>query len=117
MIEIDQAQNEPDIGTSTISTDGGYFNISSVSTGDSVGYAILNSATQNVNAVLRAGLIAGPNYAIINSYDSTGTLIGFFTIENVNGGIKVTTTPPNDNNDNTIFVHDYRAWYLNTQYK
>ena len=81
MIEIDQAQNEPDIGTSTISTDGGYFNISSVSTGDSVGYAILNSATQNVNAVLRAGLIAGPNYAIINSYDTSNSLIGFLRLK------------------------------------
>jgi hypothetical protein len=101
MIEIDQAQNEPDIGTSTISTDGGYFNISSVSTGDSVGYAILNSATQNVNAVLRAGLIAGPNYAIINSYDTSNSLIGFFAIENTSSGIRVTTTSPNDGNNYT----------------
>lgn len=101
MIEIDQAQNEPDIGTSTISTDGGYFNISSVSTGDSVGYAILNSATQNVNAVLRAGLIAGPNYAIINSYDTSNSLIGFFAIENTSNGIRVTTTSPNDGNNYT----------------
>ncbi|MBT7895460.1 MAG: fibronectin type III domain-containing protein [Flavobacteriales bacterium] len=100
-IEIDQAQNEPDIGTSTISTDGGYFNISSVSTGDSVGYAILNSATQNVNAVLRAGLIAGPNYAIINSYDTSNSLIGFFAIENTSTGIRVTTTSPNDGNNYT----------------
>jgi|TARA_B110000263_G_scaffold131357_1_gene114191 hypothetical protein len=101
MIEIDQAQNEPDIGTSTITTDGGYFNISSVSTGDSVGYAILNSASQNVNAVLRAGLIAGPNYAIINSYDTSNSLIGFFAIENTSTGIKVTTTSPNDGNNYT----------------
>ena len=101
MIEIDQAQNEPDIGTSTISTDGGYFIISSVSTGDSVGYAILNSATQNVNAVLRAGLIAGPNYAIINSYDTSNSLIGFFAIENTSTGIRVTTTSPNDGNNYT----------------
>ena len=101
MIEIDQAQNEPDIGTSTITTDGGYFNISSVSTGDSVGYAILNSASQNVNAVLRAGLIAGPNYAIINSYDTSNSLIGFFAIENTSSGIRVTTTSPNDGNNYT----------------
>jgi|TARA_B110000116_G_scaffold264898_1_gene273312 hypothetical protein len=101
MIEIDQAQNEPDIGTSTITTDGGYFNISSVSTGDSVGYAILNSASQNVNAVLRAGLIAGPNYAIINSYDTSNSLIGFFAIENTSTGIRVTTTSPNDGNNYT----------------
>ena len=56
----------------------GVFDISSISTGDSVGYAILSSSTQNVNSTLRAGLIVGINYAIINSFDSNGDLIGFF---------------------------------------
>jgi hypothetical protein len=101
MVLITQTQNEPDIGNSTITTDGGYFDITSVSTGDSVGYAILNSATQNVNAVLRAGLIAGPNYAIINSFDTSNSLIGFFAIENTSSGIRVSSTSPNDGNNYT----------------
>ena len=101
MVLITQTQNEPDIGNSTITTDGGYFDITSVSTGDSVGYAILNSATQNVNAVLRAGLIAGPNYAIINSFDTSNSLIGFFAIENTSSGIRVNSTSPNDGNNYT----------------
>ena len=96
-----QAQNEPDIGTSTITSDGGYFNIQSLSMGDSVGYAIMNTSTQTISATLKAGIIAGQNYAIINSYDSTGSLIGFFAIENVNGGIKVSSTSPNDGNNYT----------------
>jgi hypothetical protein len=100
-LTVTQSAYEPDIGISTITSNGGYFDISSISMGDSVGYAIMTTTTQNISAVLRAGIIAGQNYAIINSYDSTGSLIGFFTIENDNGGIKVTTTTPNDNNDYT----------------
>ena len=100
-IVIDQATNEPDIGTSTITTDGGYFDISSVSAGDSVGYAILNSSSQNISTVLRVGLIAGSNYAIINSFDTANNLIGFFAIENISNGIRVTTTSPNDGNNYT----------------
>ena len=96
-----QSINEPDIGTSTITSDGGYFNIQSLSMGDSVGYAIMILATQTISATLEAGFIAGQNYAIINSYDNTGSLIGFFSIENTNGGIKVSSTSPNDGNNYT----------------
>ena len=96
-----QTINEPDIGTSTISSDGGSFNIQSLSMGDSVGYAIMNTSTQTISATLKAGIIAGLNYAIINSYDSAGTLIGFFAIENLNGGIRVSSTSPNDGNNYT----------------
>jgi hypothetical protein len=96
-----QSLNQPDIGTSTITSDGGSFNIQSLSMGDSVGYAIMNTSTQTISATLKAGIIAGQNYAIINSYDSTGALIGFFAIENVNGGIKVSSTSPNDGNNYT----------------
>ena len=98
---VSQLLNEPDIGTSTITSDGGSFNIQSLSMGDSVGYVIMNTSTQVISATLKAGIIAGQNYAIINSYDTTGALIGFFAIENENGGIKVSSTSPNDGNDYT----------------
>ena len=98
---VSQSLNEPDIGTSTITSDGGNFNIQSLSMGDSVGYAIMNTTTQTIAATLKAGLIPTQNYAIINSYDSTGSLIGFFSIENSNGGIKISSTSPNDNNNYT----------------
>ncbi len=100
-LNASQIQNEPDIGTSTITSNGGYFDIQSVATGDSVGYAIMNTSTQNISTTLRVGIIAGQNYAIINSYDSLGVLIGFFAIENVYGGIKVSSTSPNDGNNYT----------------
>jgi len=98
---VSQSINEPDIGTTTITSDGGSFNIQSLSFGDSVGYAIMNTTTQIIQVSLKAGFIAGQNYAVINSYDSLGALIGFFTIENTNGGIKVSSTSPNDNNNYT----------------
>ena len=101
ILNASQAQNEPDIGTSTITSDGGYFDIQSVAIGDSVGYAIMNTSTQTILTTLRVGLIAGQNYATINSYDSTGAFIGFFAIENVNGGIKVSSASPNDGNNYT----------------
>jgi len=100
-LEVIQSTYEPDIGTSTITSNGGYFDIGTLNTGDSVGYAVMTTSSQSVNAVLKAGIIAGQNYALINSYDSTGSLMGFFSIENHNGGIRVTTTTPNDNNDYT----------------
>lgn len=100
-IIITQLQNEPDIGTSTITTDGGYFDIGSISFGDSVGYANFSSLNQNIESTLTAGLIVGPNYAIINSYDTSNSLIGFFAIENTTSGVRVSTTSPNDGNNYT----------------
>ena len=101
LVQINQSTNEPDIANSTITTDGGYFDIASVNTGDSVGYAVFNSSSQNINSTLRAGLIAGPNYVIINSFDSNGDLIGIFAIENTSSGVRVSTTSPNDGNNYT----------------
>lgn len=100
-LKVMQDINEPDIGTSIIESDGGYFNINSISTGDSVGYATMTTTSQSIYAQLKAGIIIGQNYATINSYDSTGSLIGFFIIENNNGGIKITSTSPNDGNNYT----------------
>ena len=98
---VSQSLNEPDIGTSIITSDGGYFNIQTLSTGDSVGYALMNTSTQTISATLKAGITAGQNYATINSYDSSGNLLGFFEIENENGGIKISSTSPNDFNNYT----------------
>jgi len=100
-LNASQTQNEPDIGVSTITSDGGHFDIQSVVMGDSIGYAIMNTSTQTILTTLRMGVIAGQNYAIINSYDSLGALIGFFAIENVSGGIKISSTSPNDGNNYT----------------
>ena len=97
---ITQAANEPDIGTSEITSDGGYFDLGLFSTGDSVGYAIMTTSNQTIESTLRYGINLG-SLAIINSYDTSGTLIGFFTIENTSVGIKVSSTSPNDGNNYT----------------
>ena len=100
-MNLTQAADEPDIGNSIITSDGGYFDIGSINSGDSIGYAIMTTSNQIIEAELRTGIILGNNYAIVNSYDSTNTLIGFFTIENQNGGIKISSSTPNDGNNYT----------------
>ena len=101
-LQITQASNEPDIGSGSITSDGGYFNLTSLGIGDSVGHATMTTATQSINTVLRVGITLGQNYAVINSYDSLGYLIGFFTIENQNGGVNIQLPgSPNDGNNYT----------------
>jgi len=100
-LNVAQSTNEPDIGTSIITSSGGYFDINSINSGDSIGYANLTTSFQSISATLRVGIILGQNNAIINSYDNSGSLIGFFTISNENGGIKVSSTTPNDGNNYT----------------
>ena len=118
-LEITQSSNEPDIGSGTISSDAGYFDLLPFSIGDSVGYASMTTATQTINSVLRIGIILNQNYAIINSYDSLGYLIGFFTIENENGGVKVQLPgSPNDGNNYTSgYVSDiyFNDLFVNPQ--
>tara|TARA_B100001250_G_scaffold95218_1_gene79558 strand:+ start:4884 stop:5885 length:1002 start_codon:yes stop_codon:yes gene_type:complete len=101
-LRITQDANEPDIGTGTIISDGGFFNINSINSNDSVGYATMTTSFLNITTVLRAGIVLGQNYATINSYDSSGALIGFFTIENESTGVKVEVLgSPNDGNNYT----------------
>ena len=100
-LNVSQATNEPDIGTSTITSDGGFFDINSINIGDSIGYASLTTGTQTISATLKPGVILSQNYATINSYDDSGSLIGFFVISNENGGVKITSTTPNDGNNYT----------------
>jgi hypothetical protein len=58
---VSQSLNELDIGTSIITSDGGYLNIQTLSTGDSVGYVLMNNSTQTISATLKAGITAGQN--------------------------------------------------------
>lgn len=100
-LNLSQNPNEPDIGNSTIVSDEGYFNISSLSINDSIGFGSLTTCSQIINSVLKVGFISGQNYALINSYDPNGNLIGLFSIENSLPGIKVSSISPNDGNSYT----------------
>ena len=97
---LSQTANEPDIESSTLTSDKGSFDLNSMNIGDSVGYAILTTNSQTINASLRATLVF-TNYAMIQANDSSGGIVGFFTIENLNPGIKVSSTSPNDGNNYT----------------
>ena len=105
LLTVSQDANEPDIETSYITSDGGSFNIGSLSSNDSVGYANLtttiNTTSLTISLSLKVGLITSQNSAIINAYDSIGSLVGFFTIENISNGVQVTTSSPNDGNNYT----------------
>ena len=101
LLTVSQNADEPDIGTSTITSDGGSFNISSLSFGDSVGYANLITSFQTISLSLKVGIVSSQNSAIINYYDNTGAIVGFFTIENLSNGVQVTTSSPNDGNNYT----------------
>mgnify|MGYP001264284754 CR=1 FL=1 len=101
LLTVSQNADEPDIGTSTITSDGGSFNISSLSFGDSVGYANLITSLQTISLSLKVGIVSSQNSAIINYHDNTGAIVGFFTIENISGGVKVSSSSPNDGNSYT----------------
>ena len=105
LLTVSQDANEPDIEISYITSDGGSFNIGALSPNDSVGYANLtttiNTTSLTMSLSLKVGLITSQNSAIINAYDSIGSLVGFFTIENISNGVQVTTSSPNDGNNYT----------------
>lgn len=96
-----QVLNEPDIDSTIFWSNKGYFEISSLSAGDTVGDAVYTSNFLNFNATLSVWFTLGPNYAAINSIDSTGSTMGFFIIENLVNGIKVSSGSPNDGNNHT----------------
>ena len=100
-LTLSQSNNEPDIETSLITSDGGYFNIMSLSVNDTIGHSSLNTASQTISCILKVGFIAGQNYAIINSVDTSNNLIGFFSIQNETSGVKISSTSPNDGNNYT----------------
>lgn len=96
-----QQQNEPDISTSVFFSDKGYFDMSNISSGDTLGNASYSSAVISFSSLIVLDFKLGPNYAKIDMIDSIGDLVGFFVIENLSSGIKVTTMGPNDGNNYT----------------
>ena len=91
-INVSQDPNEPDMSTSSFTSDGGYFNITSMSVGDTVGSASMsaNGGLLNFNTVLLVSSIISSNQAILQSIDlNTGLVLGTFTIANISGGINI----------------------------
>ena len=103
-INVSQDPNEPDMSTSSFTSDGGYFNITSMSVGDTVGSAIMsaNGGTLSFNTILIVSSIISSNQAILQSTDiNTGFSLGTFTISNISGGINILGQSVPDNNNVT----------------
>jgi hypothetical protein len=101
LIKTSQLNNEPDIASSKVYSNGGSFELTNIAIGDSVGHSILNTNTQTINATLKYGGQIGLDIYQINVYNSFGMLIGTFNIENKNPGISVLSVSPNDGNNYT----------------
>ena len=104
-INVSQDPNEPDISTSLFTSDGGYFDIQSLSVGDTVGSAVMSAAggSLNFNTDLIVSSIISSNQAIIQSFDiNTGLSLGTFTISNVSGGINILVQSIPDGNNVTL---------------
>jgi hypothetical protein len=100
-IRASQIQDEPDIASTVFWSDKGQFEISILNGGDTVGDASYTSNFLNFNSTMVVDFTLGPNYAKIDLIDSLGVTMGFFLIENLSGGIKVSSIGPNDGNNYT----------------
>ena len=100
-IDVSQDAGETDIASSLFTSDAGSLELSSVSTGDTLGSATMTLYSGvTVNSTLIVG--ATSSYStIVLSVDNSGTL-GSFTLRNLSsGGIEITATSPGDGNTTT----------------
>ena len=101
-ISVSQDPNEPDMSTSLFSSNGGFFTISLLTVGDTVGSATMQAGNFNFSTVLVVSSIISSNQAIIQSINTlTGLSLGTFTISNVAGGINIIAQSVPDNNNVT----------------
>ena len=98
ILDISQDAGEIDMASALFTTDGGSFDISSLSTGSMVGTATVSAGANSYTADLFVNSISG-NTATIEDNLSLNT----FLIENLSsGGVSISTTSPGDNNYTTI---------------
>ena len=77
-IIAEQIQNEPDIASSVFSSDKGYFEINTLTSGDVLGNASYTSSFLNFTASLVLDFTLGPNYAKIDMIDTCWSNNGIF---------------------------------------
>jgi hypothetical protein len=102
-IHVDQDVGETDIDASVFTSDAGTFNLSALSTGDTVGMASLNFNSGNfVSTDLIVGATSNISSVILSIDASNGSTLGSFTMSNSsNGGVLITATSPGDGNSTT----------------
>lgn len=116
IFEIEQGLNEPDMASTAIFSDGGSFDIASLSLLENVGYAdmMVGGGFANYSYTLFVGQIVSDDEAVISMQNNDTWMIdGSFTIQNENGGIKIIQQIPNEDdnsyttgNESTIVLED-----------
>ncbi len=101
-IMVSQDSGEVDMSTGLLTSNAGYFDITSYNVGDTIGTANLfaGGGSITLNTYIMISSIISNNQAIVQSCDTLQGCIGSFTITNsTNGGIEILTqTVPDGNN-------------------
>ena len=97
-IDVSQDAGEIDMATSLFTTDGGSFDLASLSVGAMVGYATVSVGSNSYTADLFVDNVTGTTATIIENLTSNT-----FLIENLSsGGVSISSTSPGDNNYTTL---------------
>ena len=103
-ITVSQDSFEVDIDTAFFTSDAGYFYLSILSVGDTVGLATMILNLASFDADLIVGAIISSDEVIIDAYDQlTGVYLGSFVLRNLlGGGIEIISYSPDDGNVSTM---------------
>jgi len=103
-ITVSQDPYEVDMDTANFSSDGGSFTISTMSVGDTIGFASLSAGPNSFTTDLLVSSIVSSNQVIVESIDiNSGLVLGTFDISNnLTGGVSVIATSPADGNNITL---------------
>ena len=99
-ITVSQDLFEVDMDTATFISDGGFFLLSSVNNGDTIGTATMSLNLSSFNTNLIVSNIISSNEITVEAIDQlTGAVLGSFTIKNIiGGGIEIMAISPDDGN-------------------
>ena len=102
-ISVIQDTNQVDMDTAIFVSDGGFFTISTMNTGDNIGFAIMTLYLNTFTADLIVNNIISSSEVIVEAVDQlTGTILGNFAIKNLlGGGVEIIAISPDDGNNYT----------------
>ena len=104
-ITVLQDSLEIDMDSALFVSDGGYFNLLSLSIGDNIGNAIMSFGPTSINADLIVETIISSEKVVLQAIDPiSGLVLGDFTISNnLGGGISIFALSVNDGNNFTAY--------------
>ena len=100
---VTQTADQPDITNSLLTSDGGYFDISSLSVGQVVGSANLSAAAGEISfeSILFVESVISSNQAVLTSINvNDNSYMGTFTISNTENGISIFASPSYSDDNN-----------------